>query len=335
MGGRVERFKDHDHGFVGRARGEVHRVRHYCRMIRQGHHPRWQSDVIRPLIRRMAHRRMLSFDVVLRLEWLTRRLLGQPLSLRAWDRMTFNDKVAFRRLRVRDPALQIFSDKLRMRDYVAERLGAESLPRLLAVGERPAQFSERRGPYVLKASHGSGMVTFVAEGEVLSTDQLREAESWLATDYAWGQLEWSYLGTRRRLLAEELLRSADGSWPPPDYKLHTFDGRVAMIEVHTGRFTDHRVMLRRPDWSLIAGRGVYPLPDDPDRPRPPNLDRMLEWASDLGRGLDFVRVDLYDTGDRVLVGELTPYPAAGDERFEPQSLDAWLGRMWPSRPRQR
>ena len=62
---------------------------------------------------------------------------------------------------------------------------------------------------------------------------------------------------------------------------------------------------------------------------------MLEWASDLGRGLDFVRVDLYDTGDRVLVGELTPYPAAGDERFEPQSLDAWLGRMWPSRPRQR
>ena len=249
--------------------------------------------------------------------------------------MTFSDKVAYRRLRVRDPAFQVFCDKLRMRDYVAERLGAESLPRLLDVGVLPSQFSERKGPYVLKANHGSGMVTFVGEGQVLSTDQLREAESWLAVDYGWGQLEWSYLGARRLLLAEELLGTPNGSYPPPDYKFYTFDGQVEMIEIHTQRFNDHRSMLRLPDWTLIAGKWFYERPDDPDWPRPPNLDRMLEWASLLGRRLDFVRVDLYDVGDRVLVGELTPFPGAGDDRLQPASLDAWLGKMWRSRPRQR
>jgi hypothetical protein len=319
---------------LSQARRAFSRGRHYARKVREGSHPRWQANLVRPLIRRMAQRRMLSFDALLRLEWVSRRLLGQSLSLAAWDRMTFNDKLAYRRLRVRDPAYQIFCDKLRMRDYVAERLGAENLPQLLAVGERASEFRARKGPYVLKANHGSGMVTFVTEAQVLSEDQLREAESWLATDYAWGQLEWGYQGARRLLLAEELLRGQDGSTPPPDFKLFTFDGQVVMIEVHTGRFTDHRVMMRRPDWTLIEARWVYRLPDRTDWPRPPNLDRMLDFASHLGRGIDFLRVDLYELGDRVVVGELTTCPAAGDDKFDPQTLDASLGRMWRRRPRQ-
>ncbi len=66
---------------------------------------------------------------------------------------------------------------------------------------------------------------------------------------------------------------------------------------------------------------------------PAHLGRMIEWASLLGRGVDFVRVDLYDVGDRVLVGELTPYPAAGTNAFDPATTDAWLGRFWRTQPR--
>jgi hypothetical protein len=59
---------------------------------------------------------------------------------------------------------------------------------------------------------------------------------------------------------------------------------------------------------------------------------MLTWAAQLGQGLDFVRVDLYDLGDRVLVGELTPYPAGGNSAYRPAGIDAWFGRAWRTKP---
>src|SRR3954452_22322851 len=104
----------------------VGRARRWRRTVWQDDNPRWQGNAIRPLVGHATLHRMLSFDGVLRFEWIARRMLGQPLSLRAWDRMTFNDKVTHRRLRVRSPVLQVFCDKLRMRDYVTDRLGAGS-----------------------------------------------------------------------------------------------------------------------------------------------------------------------------------------------------------------
>jgi hypothetical protein len=48
----------------------------------------------------------------------------------------------------------------------------------------------------------------------------------------------------------------------------------------------------------------------------------------LAGNLDFLRVDLYDVDGEVWFGELTPYPAAGLEGWEPNDLDAELGRYW-------
>ena len=290
------------------------------------------DDAIGSLMRRAAFLRMLSLDSLLRLERTSRRMCGQPLSLRAWDRMSFNDKVTYRRLRVRNPVFRTFCDKLRMRAYVAARLGPKSVPDLLDVGEHPSHFAERKGPYVLKPNHGSGMVTFVGEDEVASVDQLREAARWLALDYARRYREWGYGGARPLLIAEEVLRSPSGAYPPPDYKLFTFDGEVRLVEVVPGPDGEHPWTLMRPDWSRVTAKPLDPESDTPDPVRPPNLDVMLRWASELGGAAEFLRVDLYDVGDRVLVGELTPYPGGGNASFDPPGLDADLGRMWRTRP---
>jgi hypothetical protein len=278
----------------------------------------------------MSRRRMLSFDGTLRFEWLARSLLGQPLSLRAWHRMTFNDKVTYRRLRVRDPSFAVFSDKLAVRELVADRLGEDALPELLEVADRAAAFAERVGPFVLKANHGSGMVNLVRRGERLSAAELARADEWLLNDYAWEDLEWGYLDARRLLFAEEFLRSpGGGDAAPPDFKFFVFDGSVELFEVHTGRFgDDHRIDMRRPDWTPLEPSSLAPGSDA----APENLALMLDWAARVGRGLDFVRVDLYDLGDRVLVGELTPYPSGGNSAYRPASVDVWLGRAWRSKP---
>lgn len=48
---------------------------------------------------------------------------------------------------------------------------------------------------------------------------------------------------------------------------------------------------------------------------------MIELAERLGGGTDFVRVDLYDLLDRIVFGELSSFPAAGDSPFEPETFN--------------
>ncbi len=55
---------------------------------------------------------------------------------------------------------------------------------------------------------------------------------------------------------------------------------------------------------------------------------MISVAERLSEGLDFVRVDLYDVSNRIVFGELTNYPDAGKERFDPQEWDAPIGSYW-------
>ena len=78
----------------------------------------------------------------------------------------------------------------------------------------------------------------------------------------------------------------------------------------------------RPAEELCRSRGIAP--------------KAARWrvgvvVALLGQDLDFVRVDLYDVGGRVLVGELTPYPTGGN-CYYPAGTDTWLGRAWRTKP---
>lgn len=55
---------------------------------------------------------------------------------------------------------------------------------------------------------------------------------------------------------------------------------------------------------------------------------MIDYAETLADGIDFVRVDLYELGDKVYFGELTNVPEAGLGRFLPASWDEALGSFW-------
>ena len=236
--------------------------------------------------------------------------------------MTFNDKVTYRRLVGRDPRFVVFSDKLRARSYVAERLGGASVPRLIAVDDDARAFADLVGPFALKANHGSHWVVLVDSERRLTPDELARSQGWLGKDYGGTWREWGYRYARRLLYVEELL---DGA-PLPDYKILVFDGGPQVVHVDLDRFGAHRRVLMTPEWSLL-GRYDLPLPDVlPERP--PNLEQMLEWATVLAGGMNFLRVDMYDLGDRVVVGELTCYPGAGRLRFRPEELDDRLGRLW-------
>ena len=158
----------------------------------------------------------------------------------------------------------------------------------------------------------------------LMTESFRR---WLTMDYSAHQVEWAYHGVLPRVLVEERLRGPDGG-QPDEYNLFVLHGRVELLFVDQRRYVDRHKDFYLRDWTPVdVQKGdIYPRGKPP---RPRLLDRIVEVAEALGQETDFVRVDLYETGDRVVFGELTNYPSGGEKNnFTPPSYDDELGRLW-------
>jgi hypothetical protein len=288
-------------------------------------YPRWQSAITERAAT-FAVRHGLDVERSRRLEYWAARALGQPLSARSWNSMSFNDKVLYRKLVVRDERFRVLCDKVAFREFVTERVGASYLPTLRLATQHVEELAPLEGPFIVKGSHGSGMVVLNEQPRRLTGAELRTAEEWLGEDYGYWSREWGYWGLPRWILVEELMSIP----PPPDYKIFVFDSVARAIQVDEARFIGHVRSVMSPRWELL-GACVHPLPERTP-PRPANLDEMLALAGRLAGEFDFMRVDLYDLGERVMVGEMTPLPIAGRGRYRPRSLDRELGRHWTTVP---
>ena len=112
-----------------------------------------------------------------------------------------------------------------------------------------------------------------------------------------------------------------------------FDGKVKLIWVDQDRFLDHRRNFYSARWEAFLDVS-FNYPRGALDSRPPRLEEMVAVAERLGDQIDFMRVDLYNIGDRVVFGEITNYPEGGCARFTPPEFDEQLGRRWtlPSTP---
>ena len=251
---------------------------------------------------------------------------GYPNVLRP---STFNEKVLFRKIFDRRPILTQFHDKLRVRDYVAERLGDGVLPKLLVATERPETipFDVLPDKFVVKPSHASGLVTIVTDRRGIDREAIiAECRAWLRTDYYRQTRERVYRDIPRRIMVEAFIDDGTGG-APNDYKFFVFDGKVRLIQVDAGRFAEHRRSFFDTDWRRLDFTLLY-HPIAGDVPRPPHLAQMVAAAERLGQGIDFIRVDLYDTEPRFYFGEITTCPGSGLERFHPVEYDRHVGAFW-------
>lgn len=237
----------------------------------------------------------------------------------------FNEKVLVKILTDRRPYLTLFSDKLRVRDYVRREAPALLLPALYWWSDRAETlpFEALPDQFVLKANHGSGWNCVVpSKAAVRRAALVKLGRTWLKSDFTLVGREWAYQNIRRALYAEELLRD-ERQAEPEDYKLFVFRGTVRMIQVDRHRYTRHTQVLYDPRWNRIDGT-VAATQGEPTVP-PASLATMLEAAAGLSAGVDFVRVDLYDIGGKAYFGELTNSPNKGLSPFRPPSLDDVLG----------
>lgn len=252
---------------------------------------------------------------------------------RDWTRgvpVTFTEKLRYKLIHDRRPLVRVFSDKIASRDYVAALRPELQLPKLLGVFTQLEDLMRAipPQPWVMKGSHGSGMVLVAAKpGAAPRSEIERRAREWLHTDYALRYWEWHYFRLPKRVIFEEYLGDENGV-PPDDYKIFVIHQKVRLITVDRGRFGTHTRNLFRADWSPIpSGKGcAKPAAVPPARPE--RLDDMIAAAESLGRDTDFVRVDLYAVRGEIYFGELTHTPAAADRNFDDPALDHELGSYW-------
>ncbi|HXW36999.1 MAG TPA: ATP-grasp fold amidoligase family protein [Nitrososphaerales archaeon] len=241
------------------------------------------------------------------------------------------EKVQRKMLFDRNPMATVFADKVRVRNYVRSRLGGEEcLSKYYAVVESADQISHLELPnsFVMKPSHTSGDVRIVRDASNLELGELESlAGKWLKRNFYKFSGEWGYKNVKPRIIFEELL-GANGQIPM-DYKFHCFHGEPRFILVVKDRFGPQRMQnYYGIDLTRLQIKDRRFRNFDDDIKPVPNYGKMLDVARRLSRGVDFVRIDLYSFGDRVVFGEMTNYPAGGLVPYDPPSWDYKFGSYW-------
>lgn len=243
---------------------------------------------------------------------------------------TFNQKLQWLKMNYYDPLLARCVDKYEFKKYIEEQLGEGYTVPLYGVWEHEnhVDFSQLPDKFVLKStvqSDGKHIVV-IKDKNTVDIDKLKTTMSiWLQPrNTLCASYCCAYKEVKPRIIAEQFIEGFDESLT--DYKFMCFNGEAKLLFTVADRKKKMCVNFYDLDWNLLPFTRKYPVTNYPLE-KPKHFDKMLEIANKLAKPFPFVRVDFYEDGDRVYVGELTFYPGGGYEGFDPIEWDYKLGGM--------
>lgn len=261
------------------------------------------------------------------LEWIYRLRLHKKLHLD--NPRTFTEKLQWLKLYYRKPELTLMVDKVKAKEYVAERIGSKYIIPTYGVWDNPDEidFDKLPNQFVLKCNHDSADIVICKDKNSLDIHSVREKlRRGLKRNYYKLSREWAYKDVPRKILAEKYMTDESGT-ELKDYKVFNFNGEPHFIEVDFDRFTEHKRNMYDKDWNRIDMELEFPSDKNKEIARPTSLEEMLDLARKLSKGLPHLRSDFYCINGKLYFGELTLYHGAGFERFRPEEWDRRLGDL--------
>lgn len=243
----------------------------------------------------------------------------------------YTEKVQWYKLFYRNEKMPICVDKLRVREYLAEKDLSDLTVKLYAVFDKPEDinFTHLPDKFILKSTNGSGTNIICRDKSTLDQKKIVESfKNFFYQSVSSPGREWAYGKVEPRIIAEELLEdqtTPDGSLK--DYKFLCFNGKPEYIVLDVDRFTHHKRNIYDTQWNNLHIATDCPCTDDEHLP-PENLEQMLKIAEILSKDFPAVRVDLYSVKGRIYFGELTFFPWSGYVMFTPDSFDFELGDLF-------
>ena len=243
--------------------------------------------------------------------------------------VTYNDKLQWLKLYNHRPEYTMMADKVKVKQYVAEKIGGQYVVPLLGVWDRPEDIEWDKLPekFVLKTNHDGGSYGVVVCKDKESFDRIKaikRLKASLRRDTFMLGREWPYKNIQRKVLAEQFIEG-DERGELPDFKFFCFDGKVKMLYLTTHTETGLQFDYYDEDFNLLDLQRMYPN-SMAKHEKPHCFELMKELAEKLSEGIPHVRVDFFEAGGKVYFSEFTFFPSGGWAVFRPEEYDYKLGQ---------
>lgn len=224
----------------------------------------------------------------------------------------------------------ICADKIKVRDYVAERVGKDLLIPAILATYRLRDLTPRnirQDAFVLKTNHDFGGVVICRDRNAFDWGAARaKLADHLAFNHWYRHREPVYRDIRPGVLVEEFLH-ADSPDGLREFKIFCFHGRPHFIMVIREKDGVRTKTVFDTDWQPLPVRRRGAPCEREAIAAPQSLRTLLDVATELSAPFAFSRVDLYENFGRVLFGEITFFPEGGMDVFEPYEWELRFGDL--------
>ena len=234
--------------------------------------------------------------------------------------ISFTDKMQWLKLYDRKPIYTIMVDKFAVREYISQTIGEEYLIPLIAVWNSVDEIDINLLPekFVLKCTHDSGGVLLCKNKQQYNKESIKRFfEPRMKYNYYMHSREYAYKGVKPRIICEEYMTDESGI-ELKDYKVWCFNGKAEYVFLDYDRTTTHHRNIYDTNWNQVP-LTINDFYSDEQREfkKPEVLEQMIVVAERLSKDIPFIRVDFYVVNDRLYFGELTFFPGAGFQKFDP------------------
>ena len=136
----------------------------------------------------------------------------------------------------------------------------------------------------------------------------------------------SIIGIQEKIIAEEYIKEIEEE--ETDYSVFCSFGNILFFFIYYDKtyYINKACIFYDEYWNkLNIMREGYKDIDYIEKPK--RFEEMKTIAKELSKDFPLVRVDFYNLKDKLLVGELTFYPAGGRAKYEPEDWDYKFGEM--------
>lgn len=245
----------------------------------------------------------------------------------------YHEKMLWRKIFDHNPVFTTFCDKLATKAYVRSILPYAAIPETAwvgtDVGKIPQDLDKSR--FVLKGNHGVNINYFFNRQEFNPVHLTQITENWLNTTFGVEDHQWGYADAQKLLFLEELIDVSDGD-ELVEISVRASNRKPILCSAYINNKLDNM----KYGYFGIHGERIYKcnrnIPQQymlsNEFELPACFNQAVEYASLLSKNIDYARYDFICAGEKLYVGEITVYPAAGLTHYIPHTCDDLINEQW-------
>jgi hypothetical protein len=234
---------------------------------------------------------------------------------------TLNDKIQWTKFFDQQEDTITCTDKILVKDFVKKITGKDHYAKVLWQSNNLVSFSKNDLPkkFVLKTNNDSGTTFLVKDKDTFNFySAFDKINNTLNSVYGTIYGEWSYQKLKPKVFVEEYINDGNNELAS-DYKFFCGKGEVFfchhIYDRSSGQASEQIINAEGKqinyylDPNFKKGSGFV---------KPDNWNEMVSLASQLSKHFKLVRIDLYNSNNKIYVGEITFWPYAGIYKGEDQ-----------------